>query len=100
MTPVQREAVWQFSTWIVVACLILMAAAIALFAVIAWYRRSWLESAPSSSQAWTLEDLRRLRDQGSMTEEEFQAARSAMIAAYRAGGEAGEKADGSPEKRA
>jgi uncharacterized membrane protein len=100
LTPVQREAVWQFSTWIVVACLVLMVAAIILFVAIMWYRRHWLDSGDSaSSAAWTLDDLRRLRDQGSMTEEEYQAARTAMIASYRGGASIGEKADASPEKR-
>jgi hypothetical protein len=100
LTSVQREAVWQFSTWIVVACLVLMAAAIIVFVAIMWYRRHWLDSgASASSEAWTLDDLQRLRDQGSMTEEEYQAARAAMIASYRGGLSGGGKTDASPEKR-
>jgi hypothetical protein len=98
LNPVQREAVWQFSTWVVVACLVLMVAALILFAAIAWYRKRWLDPGSSSSEAWTLDDLRRLRDEGAMNEQEYQAARSAMIEAYRGKGSEGRKTDSSPEK--
>jgi flagellar biosynthesis/type III secretory pathway M-ring protein FliF/YscJ len=99
LNPVQRDAVWQFSTWIVVACLILMVAAIILFVVIAWYRRRWLESGASSQgEAWTLDDLQRLRDQGAMSEQEYLAARAVMIEGFRGKGSEGRKVDSSPEK--
>jgi hypothetical protein len=52
-----------------------------------WYyrRRWWLSDSQSDGDAWTLADLRELRDTGRMTEEEFQKVRAAMIAGLHAG---------------
>lgn len=69
---------------------ILLASALLVFFVIVlgiavwYYRRRWLgENAPRSTEAaWTFEDLRKLRDQSNLTEEEYQAMRSVLIGMY------------------
>ncbi len=72
---------------------ILLASALLVFFVIVlgiavwYYRRRWLAEGASSSTeaAWTFEDLRKLREQGNLTEEEYQAMRSVLIGTYRGG---------------
>ena len=68
------------STWIVAGCLVLMAGGrLSCFVVVIWYyrRRSLSDDEPSSTVAWTLDDLRRMRAEGSLTEEEYQTLRAA-----------------------
>ena len=82
---------WEYATWIIVTCLLLLIAAIVLYVGIWYYRRRWLDLPRSSSQPWTLEDLRKLRDRGTLTEEEYEAMRAAMIDAYRPGAPSSEE---------
>lgn len=52
-----------------------------------WYyrRRWWLSESQADAEPWTLADLRQLRDTGSMTAEEYEKIRAAMIGGLRAG---------------
>jgi len=63
---------------------VLILAVVFLFGGLWYYRRWWLRGdEPSGDTAWTLDDLRRLRAEGQITEEEYQALRAAMTAAFR-----------------
>ena len=66
------------STWILVSCLVLVAVAIVFFSSVNWYRRHWLGDEESSSEPWTLDDLRRLRADGSLTQEEYEQMRAVI----------------------
>ena len=52
-----------------------------------WYYRKWLlrggKSESDSSGVWTFDDLRRMKQEGKITEEEYQALRATLVAAYR-----------------
>ncbi len=48
-----------------------------------WYYRRWRGETESPSTApWTLDDLRKLREQGKLTESEYQKLRDAVIGAF------------------
>ena len=64
--------------------LILMAMIVAAFVLVAWVTRRLKASDDGSSGGFTLADLRELRRQGRMTEEEFERAKTAMLASMRA----------------
>lgn len=66
---------------IMVACGLLIGALIVLGVFVWYYRRRWLVGVDTSPLPWTFEDLRRLRDQGELSEEEYQRLRAAMIGA-------------------
>jgi len=77
--PVVDQAV----TRILIACGLLAAAVVVLCAGVWYYRRWWLRDRPLSEPAgWTFADLRRMRDRGDLTEEEYQSLRAAMLAGY------------------
>ncbi len=78
---------------IIFACALLVLGVIVLAVGVWYYRRRWMDSADSSATPWTFEDLRKLRDQGALSEEEYQALRAAIIGAYR-GSSAGPDAAG------
>lgn len=89
LMPSPLAAVTADNAWkIIVACGLLMAAVIVLFLAVWYYRKRVLQSDESSSAAlWTFEDLRRMRDRGDLTDEEYQSLRAAMIGAYQGTGE-------------
>ena len=69
---------------IIVAGILLILAIIILSLGIIWYRRRWLNrSETTSTTPWTLDDLRKLYDQGDISEQEYRAMRESMIAAYK-----------------
>lgn len=47
--------------------------------IIIFYVRKRLKSSPSSSTTFTLSELRKMRDEGSMSEEEYEQARRSII---------------------
>ncbi|MFI5379096.1 MAG: SHOCT domain-containing protein [Tepidisphaerales bacterium] len=53
--------------------------------LVAWVRRRLNVQDDNPSGGFTLSDLRELRRQGKMSEEEFERAKSAMLASMRAG---------------
>ena len=64
--------------------LVLIVMIVAGFVLVAWVTRRLKASDDSSSAGFTLSDLRELRRQGKMTEEEFERAKTAMLASIRA----------------
>ncbi len=65
---------------IIVAGGLLVGALIVLWLGVWYYRRRWLGSEESGVRpAWTLEDLRRLRESGQISESEYQALRGLTI---------------------
>ena len=65
---------------------VLLLAVIVLFGAVWYYRRRWLtRSELTGGTPWTLDDLRRMREAGDITEEEYRALRAALVAAYRGG---------------
>src|SRR5687767_12579557 len=68
---------------IIVASILLGLAVIVLSVGLWYYRKRLMEPTVSSGEPWTFEDLRRLRDSGNLTEEEYEALRSALKNAYR-----------------
>lgn len=60
-----------------------------------WYYRRWMFSDPEQSmEAWSLSDLRGLRESGQITMEEYEKMRAAMLgSAGRKAGPAGERED-------
>lgn len=78
---------------ILVACLMLMGAFLVLGLGL-WYYRRWQRNIdPGPAMTWTLEDLRKLRSQGELTEAEYQTLRAGII-----GGLTDEKASQGPPR--
>ena len=68
---------------IIVAGGLLVGALIVLWLGVWYYRRRWLGSEASGvGPAWTLEDLRRLRDRGDLSESEYQALRGLVVGSF------------------
>ena len=78
-----------------------MGALIVFYIVATVYYRRFRESSSSSDDQtpWTLDDVRKLRDQGDLTQEEYQKLRAAIIGAFQ--GESGTSNTGAetPDKR-
>lgn len=83
MVPFLASLITANASRIVVASILLGLAVIVLSVGLWYYRRRWLNSTDSSGAPWTLEDLRRLRDSGELTEEEYEALRATLKNAYR-----------------
>ncbi|MFZ9880513.1 MAG: hypothetical protein ACO3QC_03825 [Phycisphaerales bacterium] len=60
--------------------------------------RRWMRDTSEDAAAFTLEDLRRLRRDGKITEDEFNRAREAMIGSIRSKASGGGKAGDAPEE--
>lgn len=67
-----------------ITCAILVGLIVLLGAGVMLYRRKMLSDPDSSSKsdAWSLDDLARLRSQGDITEAEYQAMRAAIIQTF------------------
>jgi len=74
-----------------ITCAILIALVVLLGAVVLLYRRKVLTDSGSSdgAGAWDLDDLHRLKNQGEITEAEYQAMRASIIRAYTGDGDKG-----------
>lgn len=93
------SAVWPKAMWILWIGLGLILAVIVFGIFIAWWRkRSLSREVQTSSEPWTLDDLRRMKADGTLTEEEYQQLRATLIAAFKGAPKGGDKADSSPEK--
>ena len=69
-------------------CVVLLGAVVVLFGGLWYYRRWWLQigrQEEDTGTPWTLDDLRRMREKGLVNEDEYQALRASMIAAFRGG---------------
>ncbi len=85
MTMCLGASVAENSSRILIWSGVLLLLLIGLSAGVWYYRRRWLSSDETSSTSWTLDDIRRLRDEGTLTAAEYQALRATMIGAYTAG---------------
>lgn len=71
-----RQIDWpEISLWLGVLAVLVVAAGIA----VALVRRGVRNSGSAGSPAFTLQDLREMRDRGDLTEVEYQAARTAAL---------------------
>jgi uncharacterized membrane protein len=70
---------------ILVWLLVLVVMIVAAFVLVAWVTRRLKATDDAPSGGFTLSDLRELRRQGKMTEEEFERAKTALLASMRAG---------------
>jgi len=76
------ESVRQIIFW----CAVLAGLVFVLFGGLWYYRRRWLRSMDShSGTPWTFDDLRIMKEQGQISEDEYRSLRAAMVAAYSAG---------------
>ena len=62
-------------------------AGVAVLSVVAWWTRRWMysEEEGDESPVFTLQDLREMRDRGSLSEAEFERMRAGILASYGAG---------------
>ncbi len=63
--------------------LLSLLAAVILGGIIIYFVRNWARRSDDSMPGFTLGDLRELRESGDITEQEFKAARNAMISQVR-----------------
>jgi len=63
--------------------LLIVLSAVILGGIIIYFVRNWARRTDDPLPGFTLGDLRELRDSGDITEEEFKAARNAMISQVR-----------------
>jgi hypothetical protein len=84
---------------IIVAGLLLILAFCVLGVAIWYYRRWWMGQEETSGIAWTFDDLRRLRDDGDLTDEEYERMRAALIRRYAGGDVSGGGAPSGSEGR-
>lgn len=71
-----------YATQIIIACAMLMGAFLVLCLSIWYYRRRYFASENSHQPGWTFEDLRRMRERGELSEDEYQALRASLLGAY------------------
>lgn len=62
-------------TW----CLVLVGTLVAAFLAVAFIRRQYFRDDDFPRQGFTIADLRRLRDSGQMSAEEFERAKTALL---------------------
>ncbi|HSW44263.1 MAG TPA: SHOCT domain-containing protein [Phycisphaerae bacterium] len=63
---------------------VLILAVVVLFGGLWYYRRWWLErNVGDGGPSWTLDDLRRMRSEGQITDEEYQVLRATLLGSFR-----------------
>lgn len=67
---------------VVAVCLFLLAALIIMCLGLWYFRRRWLTVDDTPTVPWTLDDLCKLRDQGKLSEAEYESMREVIIAKY------------------
>lgn len=83
MDAILAQRVDHRAVYIIGVCLLLLGVFFVLSLGIWYYRRRrQAGDSPASSVPWTLDDLRRLRNQGDLTEEEYQTLRANIIGLY------------------
>lgn len=70
----------------------IVAAAVLLGVIAWWFRRRLAQQASEAPIGLTMNDLRRMRDAGDLTDEEFEAARQTLLARHQARQQAAEAA--------
>ena len=68
---------------VLIACLALLLVVLVASVLVVYVRRRWIGGSEGNVESWTLSDLRRLRDEGRLSAEEFEAMRTAMIRAVK-----------------
>jgi hypothetical protein len=63
----------------------LIAMAIVVLGISVWYYRRWYRSGDSTTSSWTLEDFRKMRDRGELTEAEYQRLRASVLGQVQGG---------------
>jgi hypothetical protein len=72
------------TSWIVAVCVSLIGVTVVAFlAVRYYYRRVFGQNEASGAQSWTFEDLKRMKDEGQLTQEEYQALRASLISSFK-----------------
>lgn len=71
VTPENIQRIWM--------SLGLIAAAVVVLGIGVWYYRRWYRSDGPTNSSWTLEDFRKMRDRGELTEAEFQRLRASVL---------------------
>ena len=71
------------TSWIIIICLIVFGLTVVGFLVGAWARRRMFNPESLPAAGFELGDLRRLRQQGKLTQAEFEKMRDQVIAAAR-----------------
>lgn len=69
---------------ILIACLLLLGALCLMVLGFWYYRKRFLADDRSDNAIWTFDDLRRMRDAGDLTNEEYETLRAQMLGSYRA----------------
>lgn len=83
MWPVIIAVRSEDTRWILVSCAILALLIIVGGLGVWYYRKRVLFSEEASADGmWTFDDLRRMRDRGDLTEEEYQSLRAALIGSF------------------
>ena len=83
VASVRNEAIW-----ILIVCSAVLVVGLLVAASVWVAVRRWIRAPSQDDEAadlWSLDDLQRLRDQGDMTEEEFQRLRARVIDAFSGG---------------
>jgi len=80
---------------IIIACGLLIVAVIVLWMGLWYYRRRWLgEGQSPDNLTWSFADLRKMRDEGQLTEREYESLRAALMNIYGRGSSVGGSSDG------
>lgn len=74
--------VWDSARGIIGWSLVILVGAFAVLLVGIYWRRRVLNTSQSPPEPWTLDDLRMLRDQGAVSEDEYERLRAALIRAF------------------
>ncbi len=95
MWPIVGAIRTEDARWILVSCAILALLIIVGGLGVWYYRKRVLFSDTSSAGSiWNFDDLRRMRERGELSEEEYQSLRAALIGSF----QAKPKKEGPPDK--
>jgi hypothetical protein len=75
LASVTSQSVASIYKWLGVLVLIIVAGGIGLW----YYRRRWMAGTEQAATPWTFDDLRRMRERGDITENEYQVLRANIL---------------------
>ena len=83
MTAASLAAVQENVAQIIFWCVVLAVLVLVLFGGLWYYRRRWIKMDDSPrGTPWTFDDLRKMKEQGQISDEEYRALRAAMVASF------------------